>query len=67
MYVTRQCHGNKGKLSMNVIGTENINESLSTHYLIYKIVNESNGKYYIGQHMTDNPYDSYMGSGIYIK
>ena len=29
-------------------GIENINESLSTHYLIYRITNDINGKYYIG-------------------
>ena len=28
----------------------NINESLSVHYLIYRIDNILNGKYYIGQH-----------------
>jgi hypothetical protein len=31
-----------------ILGLENINESLSTHYLIYKITNNTNGKYYIG-------------------
>lgn len=29
-------------------GIENINESLSTHYLVYKIINNINGKHYIG-------------------
>lgn len=47
-------------------GLENVNRSLSTHYMIYKIVNTINGKYYTGQHKTDNIYDDYMGSGKII-
>jgi hypothetical protein len=35
-------------------------------YIIYKITNQANGKYYIGRHATKDVNDSYMGSGIGI-
>jgi hypothetical protein len=37
------------------------------HYIIYKITNLVNEKYYIGRHATKNINDSYMGSGVGIK
>lgn len=44
-----------------------INESLSVHYLVYRMDNLVNGKRYIGQHITEDPFDDYTGSGNLIK
>lgn len=52
---------------VNILGLSSINQENSVHYLIYKIVNVVQGKYYIGQHCTKNPLDDYMGSGSYIE
>ena len=37
--------------------------NLRWHYVIYKITNLDTGRFYVGQHRTVNPNDSYMGSG----
>lgn len=52
---------------INICGLSNINNAYDMHYLIYKIININNGKYYIGQHKSSNPLDNYMGSGKYIE
>ncbi len=36
-------------------------------YTVYKTINLINDKFYIGVHKTDNPYDSYLGSGVAIR
>jgi hypothetical protein len=51
--VIREYHLNKGNKTMNknnIILSCDVDMQLSTHYLIYKIINTINGKYYIGQH-----------------
>jgi len=35
-------------------------------YIIYKTINQINGKYYVGQHNT-SANDGYIGSGIILK
>lgn len=47
-------------------GLSNIDENLEVHYIVYKIINNVNGKHYYGKHHTKNPFDNYMGSGILI-
>lgn len=51
------------EFGIQIAGLSNINQELSCHYLIYRIENQINGRYYIGQHQTENPLDKYMGSG----
>jgi hypothetical protein len=36
------------------------------YYIIYKITNINNNKFYIGSHQTLDLNDEYFGSGIYI-
>ena len=55
------------KQQLNIELSCTLNESLDTHYLIYKIVNNINGKHYFGQHKTTNVFDYYFGSGKLIK
>lgn len=37
------------------------------YYTIYKTTNLLNNKYYIGLHATENIYDNYLGSGVFLK
>ena len=37
------------------------------HFTIYKTTNKANGKYYIGQHQTEDLEDGYLGSGKHLK
>lgn len=37
------------------------------YYLIYKITNSINGKYYIGKHQTTDINDEYYGSGVALR
>lgn len=42
-------------------------EVLMKYYTIYETINKINGQNYIGKHITNNPYDDYLGSGKYLK
>lgn len=55
------------KNGVELNGIENINTNLSIHFIVYKITNNINNKFYIGQHTTYNPYDLYVGSGYLLK
>ena len=37
------------------------------HYTVYKTTNLLTGKYYIGQHQTEDLNDGYLGSGKYLR
>jgi hypothetical protein len=36
-------------------------------FTVYKTTNLANGRYYLGVHKTEDPNDSYLGSGKYIR
>lgn len=36
-------------------------------YTVYKTTNTENGRFYVGVHRTEDPHDSYLGSGNLIK
>ena len=54
-------------LQLSVCGLSNVNIEQETHYLIYRMDNVVNGKYYIGQHETIDIFDGYSGSGFYLN
>lgn len=55
-------------LQLSVCGLSNVNIEQETHYLIYRMDNIVNGKYYyIGQHETIDVFDGYSGSGFYLN
>ena len=40
---------------------------MPTHHTVYRTTNTVNGKIYIGVHCTEDPFDSYLGSGKLIS
>ena len=40
---------------------------IKMHYFIYKTINITNDKFYIGVHKTDDLNDGYIGSGKYLN
>ena len=36
------------------------------YYTVYATINKKNGNFYIGFHKTEDPYDSYLGSGTVL-
>lgn len=56
-----------GCYDIPIYGWSKINWNQDKHYLLYEILNVSNNKYYVGQHITNNPNDYYFGSGSVLK
>lgn len=42
-------------------------QDIKTYYYLYEVTNLINGKVYVGQHITNNINDGYLGSGKAIK
>lgn len=42
-------------------------DGTNKYFVIYKITNKINSRFYIGMHITENPNDGYLGSGKRIK
>jgi hypothetical protein len=40
---------------------------MNKYYVIYRVTNKLNSRFYIGMHTTNNPNDGYLGSGKRIK
>lgn len=51
----------------NTQSYKRVTTSIKVYYIVYKTTNRVNGKFYYGKHITLDPNDSYLGSGVALQ